>query len=304
MKINSQKGVSIIAVVATMLILSVMGVVLVSLVTTGSDISVNQLRSEQALNIAEGGKEYALKQLRDNPSYTGDANKPLGNGSFTVIVTDLGSGIKRVTSSGSAGSAAKAVEVTTQGGNIVANGTFATDISGWTETLSQSDGFSAWSSIPAINGSPGSLLAKTTDCSGDGCRNLFFSGYREQGISISSGATVSLQMAYCKNAIGFTGGGSRLNTYIDIVYQGGTTYRAWSDISQPPNPSCSNGATWSNVNVSFTTTDPAVAVRIVYNLKNHGGSDGANSQKQAWFDEVKLSLLGGSSILSWQEVYQ
>jgi len=41
-----------------MLILAVMGAALVSLVTTGSDVSVNQLQSEQALYIAEGGLEF------------------------------------------------------------------------------------------------------------------------------------------------------------------------------------------------------------------------------------------------------
>ena len=50
--VGNQKGASIIAVIAIMLILAVMGAALVSLVTTGSDVSVNQLQSEQALNIA------------------------------------------------------------------------------------------------------------------------------------------------------------------------------------------------------------------------------------------------------------
>lgn len=47
------KGASIIAVIAIMLILAVMGAALVSLVTTGSDVSVNQLQSEQALQIQQ-----------------------------------------------------------------------------------------------------------------------------------------------------------------------------------------------------------------------------------------------------------
>lgn len=86
----NQKGASIIAVIAIMLILAVMGAALVSLVTTGSDISVNQLQSEQAFNVAEGGKEYGIKQLKDNPStYTGDTNKPLGSsGTFTTSVAN------------------------------------------------------------------------------------------------------------------------------------------------------------------------------------------------------------------------
>lgn len=47
----NQKGASIIAVIAIVLILAVMGAALVSLVTTGSDISVNQMQSYQAVQI-------------------------------------------------------------------------------------------------------------------------------------------------------------------------------------------------------------------------------------------------------------
>ncbi|OGP11772.1 MAG: hypothetical protein A2055_00975 [Deltaproteobacteria bacterium GWA2_47_9] len=81
--IANQKGVSIVAVIATMLILSVMGVTLISLVTTGSDISINQLQSEKAFNVAEGGKEYILAN-RTFPNYSLTSATNLGAGNFTV----------------------------------------------------------------------------------------------------------------------------------------------------------------------------------------------------------------------------
>ena len=82
--ISNQKGASIIAVIAIMLILAVMGAALVSLVTTGSDISVNQLQSEQALNVAEGGKEYILAN-GTFPNYsTQGVTIPLGGTGSTV----------------------------------------------------------------------------------------------------------------------------------------------------------------------------------------------------------------------------
>ena len=82
--IVNQKGVSIIAVIAAMLILSVMGVTLISLVTTGSDVSINQLHSEQAFNVAEGGKEYILAN-RSFPNYSlPSPGVNLGAGNFTV----------------------------------------------------------------------------------------------------------------------------------------------------------------------------------------------------------------------------
>lgn len=83
----NQKGVSIIAVIATMLILAVMGVTLISLVTTGSDISVNQLRSEQAFNIAQGGIQYGLYTTTRGGGSWGEFNFPsksLGMGNFVL----------------------------------------------------------------------------------------------------------------------------------------------------------------------------------------------------------------------------
>lgn len=86
--ICNQKGASVIAVVAAMLILGVMGVTLISLVTTGSDVSINQLQSEKAFNIADGGVQYALgfaNMTSNVPNYsTNGAWKPLGDGAFKV----------------------------------------------------------------------------------------------------------------------------------------------------------------------------------------------------------------------------
>src|SRR3989304_3536703 len=87
--ISNQKGASIIAVVAIMLILAVMGAALVSLVTTGSYISINQLQSEQAFNIAEGGIEKALTEFVKNntPCASLVYTNSLGAGSFTTAPT-------------------------------------------------------------------------------------------------------------------------------------------------------------------------------------------------------------------------
>lgn len=82
----NQKGASVLAVVAAMLILGVMGVTLISLVTTGSDVSINQLQSEKAFNIAAGGIEYTLGKSKSNiPNYsTNGAWIDLGDGDFKV----------------------------------------------------------------------------------------------------------------------------------------------------------------------------------------------------------------------------
>lgn len=81
--ISKQKGASIIVVIAIMLILAVMGSALISLVRTGTDISINELGAEQAYSIAEGGKEYILAN-RNFPNYSQVTPITLGTGSFTV----------------------------------------------------------------------------------------------------------------------------------------------------------------------------------------------------------------------------
>lgn len=88
--ICNQKGASIIAVIAIMLILAVMGAALISLVTTGSDVSVNQLQSEQTLYIAEGGMERALYRLKTGTlcSSLTENNVPLGQGNFDITGTN------------------------------------------------------------------------------------------------------------------------------------------------------------------------------------------------------------------------
>src|SRR3989304_9110574 len=88
--VGNQKGASIIAVIAIMLIFAVMGAALVSLVTTGSDVSVNQLQSEQALNIAEGGLERALYRLKTGTlcSSLTENNVPLAQGNFDITGTN------------------------------------------------------------------------------------------------------------------------------------------------------------------------------------------------------------------------
>lgn len=85
--IFNQKGASIIAIIAIMLILAVMGVALVSLVTTGSDISVNQLQSEQALYVAEAGMEKAVFELKNGTACNALLSGSIGAGAFTITGT-------------------------------------------------------------------------------------------------------------------------------------------------------------------------------------------------------------------------
>ncbi len=87
--VKGQHGVSLIAAVFIIVILSFMGMMFISMVTTSSVTATNDLLSAQALDIAEGGIEFALYQFKSGTVCTALANSnvPLGRGSFAVTST-------------------------------------------------------------------------------------------------------------------------------------------------------------------------------------------------------------------------
>jgi Tfp pilus assembly protein PilX len=92
-KIKNQKGVSLIAAVFIIVILAFMGVIFLTLFTSGSSSSINDLQSAQALYLAEGGLEFILADPSDPnhqfPNYSMAVSAPvgpvnLGTGNFNV----------------------------------------------------------------------------------------------------------------------------------------------------------------------------------------------------------------------------
>lgn len=79
----NQRGVSLIAAIFIIVVLAFMGVMFVALIGSGTFTAINDLQSAQALSVAEGGLEYAIKNgTYCTYNYT---NIPLGaSGSFTV----------------------------------------------------------------------------------------------------------------------------------------------------------------------------------------------------------------------------
>jgi len=89
-----ERGVSLIAAVFVIVVLAFMGVVFLSLISTSSFTSVNDLMSSQAQYIAEGGVEYGQYTLAQNLDWyrsTSDSAPPttqnLGIGSFATTTT-------------------------------------------------------------------------------------------------------------------------------------------------------------------------------------------------------------------------
>ena len=92
--VRNQKGVTVIAAVATLLIFSLMGMVVVSLVGTETYSAIHQEQTLEAYWIAEGGIHRAVTYMsREDGNCTAISGAaafttvPLGRGTFTVTAT-------------------------------------------------------------------------------------------------------------------------------------------------------------------------------------------------------------------------
>jgi hypothetical protein len=125
---RSDAGFSILLVVASILVLLILGLALVAVIVEDSDLSVNHVRSNQAFYAAHAGVEYAMLKLAGNPSWGGLATpgKAVGAGSFWVAPPDtvdekgnpLPQGRKRIVSTGIVGDATRSIQVHVSPGMI------------------------------------------------------------------------------------------------------------------------------------------------------------------------------------------
>ncbi len=90
--LEGQSGVSLVATTMTLLMLALFSAVAVTLMTTGSNIAVQEVQGVQAFNIADGGLQYTVR--RNNfPNFGVSPAVNLGEGSFTVSVPTLSANI-------------------------------------------------------------------------------------------------------------------------------------------------------------------------------------------------------------------
>ncbi len=80
---NNSRGIGIVAVMIIVVMLSLIGGVIATVVATGSVAKTNDLVREQAFGLVQAGLEYALKRLDDGADPDGDT-RYLGRGQFTV----------------------------------------------------------------------------------------------------------------------------------------------------------------------------------------------------------------------------
>jgi len=91
---QGQRGMSLVAALFIIVVLAFMGVMFLSMISTSTLTSVNDMQSMQAFNIAEGGVEYAQYTLSQNLDWYRSATDPipattqnLGVGSFVTSTT-------------------------------------------------------------------------------------------------------------------------------------------------------------------------------------------------------------------------
>ncbi|MEK7348158.1 MAG: hypothetical protein AABZ94_04745 [Candidatus Eisenbacteria bacterium] len=121
-------GFSVVLVTATILVLLILGLAMVSLVSENSGLSVHHVQSSQAFYVAQAGLEYAVKKLGANPSWSGlpSPGKNVGPGSFTVAPPDtldengapLPAGRKRLVATGVVGEATRVLQIQISTGGI------------------------------------------------------------------------------------------------------------------------------------------------------------------------------------------
>ena len=117
MRILRNDGISIVALVIVLLLLSTLGTILVSLIITKQKTMLLPLKSAQAFYVAQAGIEYAIRYANDNePNFWTDPKiifpdppnaltKSLGPGSFNVTY----SADESITSTGTTGTAKRVI---------------------------------------------------------------------------------------------------------------------------------------------------------------------------------------------------
>lgn len=92
-----KKGQIILLAVVLAGVFAMVSTALVSFVNSYGRAERTTVAAAQALAIAEGALENAIGKLNQNPAYAGETNTALGGGTFTVTLSTIDTGTKRVT---------------------------------------------------------------------------------------------------------------------------------------------------------------------------------------------------------------
>lgn len=110
MRILRNDGISVVALVIILLLLSTLGISLVSLIITKQKSALLPLKSTQAFYVAQAGIEYAIRYAANDPNFDPDVSfsvtESLGAGSFSVTYDEVN---RSITSTGTAGTAKRVI---------------------------------------------------------------------------------------------------------------------------------------------------------------------------------------------------
>jgi len=98
--LKPQKGQIIIIAIVFFAILLGMSATLMGYISLYVKSGRQEVSRSQALHLAEAGIDKAMYQLNQNGGYSGESNTSLGNGTFTISVTDIDSATKKITATG------------------------------------------------------------------------------------------------------------------------------------------------------------------------------------------------------------
>lgn len=105
-KFTSQRGISIIAAVFTLIILGIFGAAIVTLVTTEHEMRIGQLSEDWAFYNVQTGFEYAVREV-DQGGYPEVTDKQFYRGNFTVDVNYVEGSEREIIVTGNVGNVRK-----------------------------------------------------------------------------------------------------------------------------------------------------------------------------------------------------
>lgn len=97
---NNERGMTLIFIVFILIVLSVVGITLVSISRHETKTIISGGFLDRALYIADGGIEKAINEIKADTSYGGETGTPLGEGVFTTSVSVVGVRRYEITSTG------------------------------------------------------------------------------------------------------------------------------------------------------------------------------------------------------------
>src|SRR5258708_22253207 len=86
---NSQQGQAFVLAVIVLAVVLVNALVIISNSLSIFRNSNYRIQDVQATNLAEAGIDKAVASLNANPAYNGENNTPLGDGQYSVVVSNV-----------------------------------------------------------------------------------------------------------------------------------------------------------------------------------------------------------------------